>query len=268
MRTVNYQRDKAVEYAREYALNYNENDYSFASGGGDCMNFVSQCIHAGGMPMKKNGFQWHGSKTASSASWRGVDSFLVLLKNYQKFGSQRLMVACHKTPENLEKGDIVFTVASGNPGDMNRNPSHIVILSQDYKDEQKLVVCGHTTDQRDEEKTRNDRTCTYIHIISICYDFEDADYADSEDRETAKLDWGGSILSTNSATSTYVRNLQTRLNYLGYNAGSVDGRFGTNTKNAVMALQQNAGAYFNLAVDGKVGDQTKEALTFPKARLV
>ena len=66
----------------------------------------------------------------------------------------------------------------------------------------------------------------------------------------------------------YVRNLQTRLNYLGYNAGSVDGRFGTNTKNAVMALQQNAGAYFNLAVDGKVGDQTKEALTFPKARLV
>lgn len=130
------------------------------------------------------------------------------------------------------------------------------------------MVCGHTTDQKDEEKTRNDRTCTYIHIISIRYDFEDADYADSEDRETAKLDWGGSILSTNSATSTYVRNLQTRLNYLGYNAGSVDGRFGTNTKNAVMALQQNAGAYFNLAVDGKVGDQTKEALTFPKAWLV
>lgn len=103
---------------------------------------------------------------------------------------------------------------------------------------------------------------------TIRYDFEDADYADSEDRETAKLDWGGSILSTNSATSTYVRNLQTRLNYLGYNAGSVDGRFGTNTKNAVMALQQNARAYFNLAVDGKVGDQTKEALTFPKAWLV
>lgn len=102
----------------------------------------------------------------------------------------------------------------GNPGDMNRNPSHIVILSQDYKDEQKLVVCGHTTDQKDEEKTRNDRTCTYIHIISIRYDFEDADYADSEDRETAKLDWGGSILSTNSATSTYVRNLQTRLGHV------------------------------------------------------
>ena len=56
MRTVNYQRDKAVEYAREYALNYNENYYSFASGGGDCMNFVSQCIRAGVMPMKRMDF--------------------------------------------------------------------------------------------------------------------------------------------------------------------------------------------------------------------
>lgn len=52
---VLYDREAAVEYARTYALVYNKDYPNFDSGtpnSGDCMNFVSQCIHAGGMPQK------------------------------------------------------------------------------------------------------------------------------------------------------------------------------------------------------------------------
>lgn len=36
-----YDRDAAVAYAIQYAINYNSNYVSYASGGGDCANFVS-----------------------------------------------------------------------------------------------------------------------------------------------------------------------------------------------------------------------------------
>ena len=104
------------------------------------MNFVSQCLHAGGMPIKQQGFLWYGAKSGSSASWKGVDSFLAYIR--QSFGSPRLLFECYATPENLKRGDIVFSVASGDAGDISRNPSHIVILSADYATYGKLVVCG------------------------------------------------------------------------------------------------------------------------------
>lgn len=50
-----------------------------------------------------------------------------------------------------------------------------------------------------------------------------------------------------------VRSLQTALNQLGFNAGSVDGIFGNNTRAAVRRFQQANG----IAVDGIVGKNTK-----------
>lgn len=39
----------AVAYAQKYALNYNPEYRDFTDQGGDCTNFVSQCLHAGGL---------------------------------------------------------------------------------------------------------------------------------------------------------------------------------------------------------------------------
>ena len=142
------------------------------------MNFVSQCLYAGGLPFKNNGFEWHGLRGGSSFSWRGVDSFLKLLKNYQQFGSPRLEFSCEETPESLKAGDLVFTVAEGVPGDIERNPSHVAILSRDYADRGQLVVCGHTVDQLDAVKRRDDTRCTYIHIEQIAFDFAAEDYTE------------------------------------------------------------------------------------------
>ena len=58
------------------------------------------------------------------------------------------------------------------------------------------------------------------------------------------------------STGSDVRELQTKLNSIGYNCGSVDGIFGTKTLAAVKRFQQA----YNLAVDGIVGKNTYKKL--------
>lgn len=267
-KVIQYVGQDAVQYARQWALSRNRVYNDFTKGGGDCMNFVSQCLHAGGMPFKNNGFVWYGLRGRSSFSWRGVDSFLKLLKNYQKFGSPRLEFSCERTPENLKAGDLVFTVAEGVPGDIERNPSHVVILSCDYADKGQLMVCGHTVDQLDTVKHRDDAHCTYIHIEQIAFDFTTEDYADERDRVTAGYELGERVIKRCVVKDSRVKRLQKRLSYLGYDVGEPDGIFGIQTEAAVRGFQKISGAQFGLKVDGIVGDQTKEALTYPRKWLL
>lgn len=49
IKNSNYNRDKAKEYIDKYWNNYNPAYPSFQGGGGDCANFVSQILYAGGM---------------------------------------------------------------------------------------------------------------------------------------------------------------------------------------------------------------------------
>ena len=45
--TKPYQRERAVEYARRWALDRNPLFADFSGIGGNCTNFVSQCVLAG-----------------------------------------------------------------------------------------------------------------------------------------------------------------------------------------------------------------------------
>lgn len=65
---------------------------------------------------------------------------------------------------------------------------------------------------------------------------------------------GGTIqtLSKYGSSGTEVRQIQTRLKQWGYYTGSVDGVYGTGTKNAVIAFQKKHG----LTADGVAGPQT------------
>jgi len=49
--TVFYNRDAAVDYAHFWAYRRNPIYFDFTKYGGDCTNFVSQCLHAGGARM-------------------------------------------------------------------------------------------------------------------------------------------------------------------------------------------------------------------------
>lgn len=54
------------------------------------------------------------------------------------------------------------------------------------------------------------------------------------------------------ASAYYVRLLQATLNTVGYNCGTADGIYGTNTRNAIINLQRD----FGLSVDGVAGENT------------
>lgn len=51
MKTVDYDRPQAVAYARKWAFGRNSQYYDFSGLGGDCTNFVSQCLYAGSKVM-------------------------------------------------------------------------------------------------------------------------------------------------------------------------------------------------------------------------
>jgi hypothetical protein len=76
-------RSKAVSYAHKWAYDINSNYGEFYSLGGDCTNFVSQVVRAGGAPMDRSGdWIWFydamnpapGKRNAKrSSSWSGVN---------------------------------------------------------------------------------------------------------------------------------------------------------------------------------------------------
>ncbi|MGI5971951.1 MAG: amidase domain-containing protein [Oscillospiraceae bacterium] len=74
MRKKVYDREAAVAYAEKWALGRNPEYYSFSGIGGDCTNFVSQCIYAGCGIMNYTPVTgwYYRSASDRTASWTGV----------------------------------------------------------------------------------------------------------------------------------------------------------------------------------------------------
>lgn len=74
---IPYNRARAVAYAKRWALSRNPNYYDFSAIGGDCTNFVSQCLYRGAPVMDYTPtFGWYfESSNYRSPSWTGVDYF-------------------------------------------------------------------------------------------------------------------------------------------------------------------------------------------------
>lgn len=93
---VAFDRTKAREYAIEYVTKRNPNYTAYDNYGGNCMNFASQAMFAGGIPMDyKGSAQWkhysstiNNSQTASgrTSSWTGTISFYNYAKSNTGFG--------------------------------------------------------------------------------------------------------------------------------------------------------------------------------------
>jgi len=100
-----YQRENAVAYARKYAFSQNPLFGNFAGIGGNCTNFVSQSIYAGGCQMNYTPtFGWYYiSLDDRSPSWTGVEffyNFIIENAGVGPFGR----VA---TSDELEIGDVI-----------------------------------------------------------------------------------------------------------------------------------------------------------------
>ena len=80
-----YDPQKAIAYAHQWAFARNSRYLNFAGIGGDCTNFISQCLYAGGAAMNyQRVFGWYyNSANDRAPAWTGVEylyNFLIANK--------------------------------------------------------------------------------------------------------------------------------------------------------------------------------------------
>ena len=86
--TREYERTKAVMYAERYAFSQNPVFGDFRGIGGNCTNFVSQCIYAGSCKMNyTKTFGWYYiSLDERAPAWTGVEYFYNFMTQNQGVG--------------------------------------------------------------------------------------------------------------------------------------------------------------------------------------
>ncbi len=100
-----YDRERALAYARRWALDRNPLFENYAGMGGDCTNFVSQVVYAGGCTMNYTPtFGWYyRSPTDRTPSWTGVQFFYDFLTQNEGVGPFGEEV----NPGGLTIGDVI-----------------------------------------------------------------------------------------------------------------------------------------------------------------
>ena len=154
-----YNATKAAEYAQQYAKSYNPNYPNYNNAGGDCTNFVSQCVYAGGMPMRigSTDAYWYYNSSGRSPSWAGADYFMrhwTKVRSSSYYGRAREVLIYSKdyilknrntVGNSIEVGDIVQYL---NPADSKAFHSHII--STKYSMGSPMVFyCSHYADMKD-----------------------------------------------------------------------------------------------------------------------
>ena len=105
MQEYDYNRQQAVNYALQWALKRNPHYLNFDELGGDCTNYVSQCLYAGsGVMNLKPTFGWYYHTSSDrTASWTGVEYLADFLLNNKGVGPFARLVKLEETTI----GDIV-----------------------------------------------------------------------------------------------------------------------------------------------------------------
>ena len=150
-----YNRDAAVEYARQWCnqRNYTGKYLAYDEYGGNCQNFASQCIHAGGIAMDSKGYgetQWkfysqtlNTKQTPSgrSYSWTGVDPFYTYAVYNRADG---LICQADMQLEYAEKGDVIQV---GAYGDWRHSLVITDVIKNDDGSLQDIIVASNTADR-------------------------------------------------------------------------------------------------------------------------
>jgi hypothetical protein len=107
----NYSRISAANYAIKYALKPNSKYRYFSPSGnigGDCTNFISQCLIAGGAAMVYNSHPWWYNSKACSLSWSVANSFYKCITERAKLQLPGLKGIEVLNFRRLELGDLIL----------------------------------------------------------------------------------------------------------------------------------------------------------------
>ena len=156
-----YLRERAVAYARKYALVRNPVFYTFEGIGGNCTNFVSQSILAGSCVMNfMPVYGWfYLSSNRRAPAWTGVQFFYNFMTNNADVGPYGREVSIEKA----ELGDVIQL--------QNEDGVfyHTLIITE-IRDEE-IYVCANSVDSLDRPlSTYTYASLRVIHIEKIRYD--------------------------------------------------------------------------------------------------
>lgn len=109
---MQYDREEAVAYARQW---WNGRNPAFPSFTDDCTNFISQCLYAGGAPMRgaqdrSTGWWMQPENGIWSFSWTVAHS----LRWYLETSKRGLTATRVYSPTELEIGDVIAYDFTGN----------------------------------------------------------------------------------------------------------------------------------------------------------
>lgn len=153
-----YNREEVYQYAKKWAYARNPKYYNYELIGGDCTNFVSQCIFAGCHQMnydKKHGW-YYLNGNQKSPSWTGVEFLYQFLVSNQGDGPFGIKT----TIDKLEIGDVIQLKLEGNQF------SHSLIVVQNGKNSQNTLVAAHSFD------TFGKRLLDYEYLDTRCIHIE------------------------------------------------------------------------------------------------
>lgn len=136
-----YNREAVYEYAKKWAYGRNPKYYNFDPVGGDCTNFVSQCIYAGCGQMNydiNNGWYYINGNN-KSPSWTSVEFLYKFLITNNGTGPKG-----KEAPINtLKVGDVIQLSFDGT------NYSHSLIVVKNGDSIYNTFIAAHTFDTFD-----------------------------------------------------------------------------------------------------------------------
>jgi len=103
---ITYNRQAAVEYAKKWAFLRNPAFFNFETLGGDCTNFISQCLLAGDMPMNFTPiYGWYYKNLKNRAPAFSSAKYLYNFLTREKHTTGPVAIECEI--KDLEVGDII-----------------------------------------------------------------------------------------------------------------------------------------------------------------
>ena len=159
-----YRRENAVNYARRYAFAQNPLFGDFRGIGGNCTNFVSQCIFAGSCEMNYTPtFGWYYiSLDQRSPSWTGVEFFYNFITENSGVGPY----GREANADEVEIGDVV-QLANDQDG------FYHTLLIVGFEGENTLVAAQTVNAYRRPLSSYNYDYLRYIKILGVRFETAD-----------------------------------------------------------------------------------------------
>ncbi len=155
-----YNRERAVAYARRWAYSFNPLFYNFSDIGGDCTNFASQCLLAGGLMMNFTPvFGWYYlSVNNRSPSWAGVNELYDFLINNDGVGPRAVEIDLSE----IENADLI-QLDFDNDGSFDHTP---IVVDKGLGTPDTVLLAAHSYPALDRPlSTYNYQNLRCLHIL-------------------------------------------------------------------------------------------------------